>query len=164
MRERFIGFAAVSAFLAGITVFAQSPAQQKGSTGAMATDTIVGCLKSNTEAGKKAFTLDGRPGVAERSPSAPAEAGQVPLPAPNEAAPNSLYTLATTSPNVNLAEHDGQRVLLTGRLQMAAGMMPKGTTGVTGAQTPANTPPPMPGGAHNSFEVSSVKMLSAKCE
>jgi hypothetical protein len=68
-------------------------------------------------------------------------------------ATTTTYSLAAPE-SVGLAKHDGHQVQLTGRLQAPS---------TAASQAGATAPPPKPGGAHNTFNVTALKMVSAKC-
>jgi hypothetical protein len=172
MRYSITGLAAASAFCAGMTVFAQVGTQSttplpdgavRGQPGDMV---ISGCLKSSstdTKKGVTIYTLEGR-AVRPDGEAPGAQARQEVATAPHTAPitpANTVYTMSSTT-TVPLAEHVGQKVELTGRLQPpAAEPRATGTAGTTGAQAQGETGA---GGAHRTFEASQLKMLSMKCE
>jgi len=174
MRHNFAGLAVAGVFCAGVSIFAQAGAQatapqQSGTSRAQPSDMVIsGCLKSSSSdvgPGGTVYTLEGRAAGVDSnthaqgvSPEAATESRGTPI-----TPMNGTFSLSPRT-SVDLAAHVGQQVELTGRLQ-PTGTEPAavGTAGTEGIQKPgAKTE--MPGGAHKTFEVSSVKMLLTKCQ
>jgi hypothetical protein len=115
--------------------------------------TITGCLKSGPNpSGVPApvtYTLE----PIEKAPAPPSPS----RPAADEVAPSvaKRYTL-TASGAVDFAAHVGHKVEMTGRLKDLS-------TPESAATRDPQKKPPQPGGAHNTFEVSALKMVSATC-
>jgi len=174
MRHSFAGLAIASVFCAGVSMSAQGGAQPTAtqsneSSRPQAGEMVIsGCLKSSSSdvgPGGTIFTLEGRAagvdsnthaqGAAPEAATAPRGTPITPM--------NGTYSLSPRA-SVNLTEHVGQQVELTGRLQPApAEPGAIGTAGTTGIQKP-DARADIPGGAHKTFEVSSVKTLLMKCQ
>jgi len=175
MPYRRSGFAVASAFCASVSVFAQAGTQSTGqqanavSRGQPSEMVISGCLKSSRAdiGGKSAtmYTLEGRrPSQDSYPPTSKAVPEDATAPRATPITPaNTTYSLSAGS-SVNLAEHVGQRVAVTGRMSPAAAD-PR-ATGTTGApeRAGAQAQGEFVGATHQSFEVSGLKMLSRKCE
>lgn len=166
MRGRVLSLIGAAALL-GTVVAAQTPAgQPPAKTGEMATPsamTISGCLKGATnptlEMKGTIYTLQPIEKAAAPSPSAAtgtARPAATAAAAPATSKTGSTYTLVAAEA-IGLDKHVGHLVELTGQLS-------------TPPPSPARTPgeaqtqkPPAPGGAHNTFEVSALKMVAASC-
>jgi hypothetical protein len=170
MRDSFAGLTVASVFCAGISLLAQAGIQSTGQqpdgpARVQPSDMVIsGCLKSSSSdvgKGTTMYTLEGRPATPDaNAPGVQAlpEVATAPRVAPITPA-NRTYALSSVA-TVRLAEHVGQRVQLTGRLQPpTAELGTTGTTGTTGAQAQGEIT-----GGHQTFEVSGVKMLSMTCK
>jgi hypothetical protein len=128
-------------------------AQQSAPQSAPAEMTITGCLKSGPNPSgipdPVTYTLE----PIETAPAPPSPAAG----AADAAKPKTptRYTLAS-SPSIPLSAHVGHRVEVTGHLKDLSN--PE-----TRVDREPGTKPPMPGGAHNTFEVATLKMVSPKC-
>jgi hypothetical protein len=69
------------------------------------------------------------------------------------------YSLSVPS-SIDLEKHADHEVQLTGRLQPPSTPRPPAGSPTT---TAAPSQKPQPGGAHRTFQVASIKMISAKC-
>jgi hypothetical protein len=137
---------------------------QPGSQPAGKPTTIIGCLRSTPNpdpagtAGKSpVYTMDVIPAPMPPRP----ETSSMPKPGSvADAVKATTYTL-TAPESVGLAKHVGHRVEVTGQLQ-DTGTKAKESPGTRGGTPDAMAP--KPGGAHNTFEVTALKMVSAQCE
>lgn len=118
---------------------------------------LTGCLKSHAAdtaiAGPsgRLYTLE----VNETVPPSPSTTSSNPAPG----ATKTTYSLANEG-NVDLEKHADHEVQLTGRMQ-AASTAAQERAAKASPTSPA--PQPAPGGAHRTFRVTAVKMVSAKC-
>jgi hypothetical protein len=154
---------------AGLSVLAQAGAQ----SAARSPDTparqgnlvISGCLKSSSsETGKGAtvYSLEGHmPTQDIYPPSARPAPEDATAPRGTPITPANTTFALSALPSVSLVEHVGHQVELAGRMQPAQSDA-VGTAGTAGAQP--QTQAVIPGGAHKTFEVSAVRMLSTRCE
>lgn len=132
--------------------------------------TLTGCLRSTPNpdpagaAGKPPiYTLEvpprdtmPMPGAATTAtPSSPDR----PAADATSAAKPDVYTL-TAGESIGLSRHVGHRVSVTGQLKDASATTPR--TPATDAAD-RERPAPKPGGAHNTFEVTMLKMIAADC-
>jgi hypothetical protein len=145
------------------TALAQTPTPPAKADTAQPT-VLSGCLLDSradtTTADSKGviYTLDvaetsgaDAPTIAPTKPEAPA-AGSA---ARSAAVAKTRYALSTEgAQKVDLSKHVGHHVELTGRLLTTA------QAGVSAKTTPGK---PLPGAAHRMFQVSALKMVSAKC-
>lgn len=135
---------------------------------------IVGCLKSTPNpdpagsVGKPPiYTMEVMPAptLPPPTPSASTPTG-MPSASGSGAVKPTVYSL-TASESVGLVKHVGHRVELTGSLQQVTPPTPgRAGTGTQPMVTPGAKPEEQeskPGGAHNTFEVTAVKMVSAQC-
>jgi hypothetical protein len=169
MHNSVTALTVASLFCAGVSVFAQAGAQSTAplpdSSSRQSDMVITGCLKSSSSdaaRGATVYTLEGRmPRQDIYPPRAKPAAEDATAPHATPITPaNTMFSLSAL-PSVSLADHVGHTVELAGRMQPAqSGAV--GTAGTAGAQ--AQTQAVIPGGAHKTFEVSAVKMLSMKCE
>lgn len=149
--RRSLLFIATVALLAAAPVAAQPPSAPRSS--AIAPEmTITGCLRSGPNPGgvpePVTYTLE--PIV---TTAAPAPTGSVSDAAKAKTA--TRYTL-TAEKTIDLSAHVGHTVELRGRLKDLSASPPD-------AQRDPPTPSPKPGGAHNTFEVATLKMVAARC-
>ena len=168
MRYSFAGLAVTTTLCACISVFAQAgtpSTDQAPNVRRQPSEMVIsGCLKSfaSDGGGVTIYTLEGRKRTTDSYPPSAnpvPEDATVPRATPITPA-NTVYSLSAV-PLVNLNEHVGQKVELTGRMQPTVREFGAvGTTGTIGAQTQGEFAAP----AHSRFEVSGVKMLSATCE
>ena len=114
--------------------------------------TIVGCLMSGPNPSGVPDTVTYTLEPIETAP-APTRSGG----APDTVKPKSgtRYSLTTTQ-SVELKAHVGHKVELTGHLKDLS------RPDTTASRVP-DTKPPQRGGAHNTFEVASLKMVASKC-
>jgi hypothetical protein len=168
MRYSFAGLAEAMVFCAGISVLAQAgtPTTNQEPSGRRQPSEMVisGCLKSFRSDGGEVtiYTLEGRkPSNDSYPPTSNAVPQDATAPRATPITPaNTVYSLSALA-LVNLNEHVGQKVELTGRMEPTVrerGAV--GTTGTIGAQAQGEFAAP----AHSRFEVSAVKMLSPTCE
>lgn len=141
----------------------QGAARPPEQTSQAAEMTVLGCLRGATnptmEMKGTIYTLE----LIEKSTPPPGATGSTAGAREQEAAPKtaSRYTLVA-SESVGLAKHVNHRVELTGRLKAAPA--PSSASTPERAQGQGKPPqPPPPGGAHNTFEVSALKMVSPSC-
>ena len=131
------------------------------STGQTAEMTILGCLRGATnptmEMKGTIYTLE----LLEKSTGASGTTapvtGKEKEPAPKTA---SRYTLVAAE-SIGLAKHVNHQVELTGRLKEPPGSA--SASRPERGQREGQQKPSPPGGAHNTFEVSALKMVSASC-
>ena len=139
--------------VAALLVPSAASAQQPESSEKPPTTILTGCLRSSGAdtaiAGPsgRLYTLE----VVE-APPRPAATPTTGATAPR--ASKTTYSLAAEE-SVGLAKHVDHEVQLTGRLQA-----PSSPPSPPGA---AKTSESKPGGAHNTFNVTAVKMISIKC-
>jgi hypothetical protein len=126
----------------------QSPTQPPNKTTPQPGDLVLtGCLQSgpgDTTAGDskgRIYTLSVASAASPTAATPPSEK--------TSAASPEIYTLMAAEA-LGLAKHVGHQVQLTGRLQTPAPQKDAAATA-------------KPGGAHRTFEVSSLKMIAAKC-
>ena len=150
-KARQFSTAATLVLIASVSLAAQQP-ERSSATAEPARMTIVGCLTSGPNPSgipdPVTYTLE----PIETAPAVPA-AGSV----PDTVKPKSgtRYALTTTQ-SIELKAHVGHKVELTGHLKDLRG------PDATAKRVPdAKTPPP--GGAHNTFEVQSLKMVARTC-
>jgi hypothetical protein len=179
--QRRLGLFCATALLAGSTsLLAQtgapataapstqppSPDRAAAQAGAQGTATVSGCLRtmradtSVADPKGQIYTIE----VVKEGGAASDERG---TPVPGTAAPLT-YTL-NAAESVGLAKHVGHYVQLTGRVRPVAattGAAASGTTGTakpaTGAATTSAAPGAKPGAAQT-FDVTGLKMIAAKC-
>ena len=118
---------------------------------------VIGCLKAGPNPSgvpdSTTYTLEPiETAPAPRSAAAPAEA-QIAKPKSG-----TRYTL-TAPESVQLQAHVGHKVEISGHLKELDA--PK--TGETTERDPQAKPPAQPGGAHNTFEVASLRMVAPTC-
>lgn len=128
-------------------------AQQPSSTEKPPVTVLTGCLRSSG-ADTAIAGPDGRLYTLEvieppAKPAAATTSGATP-----PAASTTTYSLAAAE-SVGLAKHVDHEVQLTGRLQA-----PSSTAPPAGGKAASE---PKPGGAHNTFNVTALKMIAAKC-
>jgi hypothetical protein len=148
--RRFIIVSSVAAFLMPALLAAQAPAADKPMT-------LTGCLRSAPSADPRGsagkppiYTLEVMP--AETVPPATATSSSSSSSGAagtreSGAVKPTTYTLVAAE-KVGLANHIEHRVEVTGQLQPAA------KPGAQGSK---------PGGAHNTFEVTALKMIASQC-
>lgn len=128
-------------------------AQQPGPSNLPPTETLTGCLRSSGASTAVAgpsgriYTLEV---VDPPSASAATTTGANP-----PMASKTTYSLSAAE-SLQLEKHADHEVQLTGRRQAPA---------TAAAKTPGAKPadPPAPGGGHNTFNVTALKMISTKC-
>ena len=151
MRAAKFRMATAAVVVAALGVAAQVLAGQTSQRPAVqpAQMTLSGCLKSgpNPSGVPEAvtYTLE------------PVEAPSVPVAATESARPKTGTRYTLTAPaSIDLSAHVGHRVEISGHLK-----------DLSAAGVPATRDPqeklPQPGGAHNTFEVSPLKRVAAKC-
>lgn len=140
--------------------------QQKPDTGTAAVQqmpetVLTGCLKSHGADTQVAgpsgrlYTLEVVETVmASGAPTAGAE-----KPATASSTTYSLSVNKAAAKGIDLEKHADHQVQLTGRLQAPS----TAATPTPGSPQSAAKTTPVAGGAHRTFEVSGVKMVSAKC-
>jgi hypothetical protein len=122
--------------------------------------TLTGCLRSSAAdpaiAGPsgRLYTLEVTDATAMVPPGAPAPVTGV----ASSVATTTTYSLAVDD-SLALEQHADHKVQLTGRLQTPS----SDTSRTTGSPSPSAGPAPKPGGAHNTFVVSRLEMVAAKC-
>jgi hypothetical protein len=131
------------------TVLAQAPAQPAPPPAHM---TITGCLRAGPNPSGVPDTTTYTLEPVEIAPTPPAGAATTPV-----AKPPSRYTL-TAGPSVQLKLHVGHKVELSGHLKDLSA-----PTAATRPDPERMAKPPQPGGAHNTFEVTSLKMIAPAC-
>ena len=117
---------------------------------------ITGCLKAGPNPSgvpdSTTYTLEPiETAPAPRSAAAPAEA---PIAKPKS---GTRYTL-TAPASVRLQAHVGHKVEISGHLQELGAPSAKATT-----EREPQASPAQPGGAHNTFEVASLRMVATAC-
>jgi hypothetical protein len=128
---------------------AQQPPSAQASEGAQ---TLTGCIRS-MRADTTAADAKGNIYTLEVMDTASAGATEVGAPAPGTSGPIT-YTLSAPD-SVGVGKHVGHQVQLTGTLKPPAASAPTApTTAAPGAK---------PGSMHRTFEVTALKMISAKC-
>jgi hypothetical protein len=142
---------AVFGLAAALTAAQQPPAQP--ATTPPAIMTISGCLRAGPNPSmvpdSVTYTLE------------PIETAPVVSPGGAEPArpkTGTRYTLTTTASSLDLKPHVGHKIEITGHLKDLSTADPG-----TRPDRDPQAKPPQPGGAHNTFEVSSMKMVSATC-
>lgn len=163
--HRFTTFLFVAALGSGMSLAAQTPSPappSQASATQPSTLVLTGCLRSapradtNSPGDAKVYTLDvNDPAATATVPPATTQPG---APAKSSASTPTKYTL-TAPESVGLLKHVNHEVELTGRLQGSSTASQPGAPG-SGTKSEGKA---MPGGAHRTFEVSALKMLSANC-
>lgn len=131
------------------TIASQQPAAQDQPP----VTVLTGCLRSSGASTEVAgpsgriYTLE----VVQPPPASGATTTGANPPMPSK----TTYSLSAAA-SLELEKHADHEVQLTGRLQAPAS---------TPAKTPGGKPvdPPAPGGGHNTFNVTALKMISTKC-
>ena len=141
--------AATVVLFASLTVTAQQPDKPAPPPTQM---TIVGCLTSGPNPSGVPDTVTYTLEPIETAPASTKSGG-----APDTVKPKSgtRYSLTTTQ-SIELKAHVGHKVELTGHLKDLSRPDPTASR-VPDAKTPQR------GGAHNTFEVASLKMIASKC-
>ena len=138
--------------------YGQVPGQSAPSPPAQMT--IAGCLKASPNPSGVPDTTTYTLEPIEAVPAAPASstgapAGKTATPAGKT---GTLYTL-TSSAAIAFKPHVGHKVEISGHLKELSAGKPDAKA----AGEPASKPPEPPGGAHNTFEVTALKMVAAVC-
>jgi hypothetical protein len=149
MRVHAFALAAVTAAISA--AYAQVPGQSAASPAPM---TITGCLNASPNPSgvpdTTTYTLE------------PIQAAAPTAPSPSTGAPPAKtatrYTL-TSSAGVAFKPHVGHKVEISGHLKDLNAAKPDAKA----AGEPVSKPPAKPGGAHNTFEVTALKMVAAAC-
>jgi hypothetical protein len=169
MRYIFAGLTEAMVFCVGICGFAQDAApstnRQPNARSQPSEMVISGCLRSFRSDGGETtiYTLEGRKPTTNSYPpnsSAVPEDATAPHATPITPA-NTVYSLSASA-LVNLNEHVGQKVELTGTMQPPAWEL--GAVGTTGTLGGAQAQGEVASPANSRFAVSAVKMLSIRCE
>lgn len=151
MRTRAFALATFAA-LSGALAAAQTPGRPAPSQPAHMT--IAGCLKSSPNPSgvpdTTTYTLEP---IEPAKPKMPTSS----QPEPPAGKPVTRYTL-TSSAAVDFKPHVGHKVEITGHLKDLSPAKPDPT-----APPDPATKPPQPGGAHNTFEVTALKIVAATC-
>jgi len=137
--------------IASLSLAAQQP-DRPAAPIAPAQTTIAGCLISGSNPSGVPDTVTYTLEPIEPAPALP-KAGA----APDTVKPKSgtLYSLTTTQ-SIDFKTHVGHKVELTGHLKDLS------RPDATATRVP-DTKSPQPGGAHNTFEVASLKMVASDC-
>jgi hypothetical protein len=146
---------------AGTSLLAQTQSQPTGQPNIpQAGEALTGCLRSSPSGTSAAdardivYTLEQTETATDKPSTTPGAAAAPPSGGSSSKVGSSsktVYTLAAPA-SVGLARHVGHEVQLTGRMQPAPAQ-----SGASGAQDVK------PGGAHNTFQVSALKMVSMNC-
>ena len=150
-KAREFSIAATVVLTASLTLAAQQP-DRRSAPAAPAQMTIVGCLQSGPNPSGVPDTVTYTLEPIETAPAPPK-----PGVAPDTGTPKSgtRYSLTTTQ-SIELKAHVGHKVELTGHLKDLS--RPDATTTRVPDAKPAQA-----GGAHNTFEVASLKMVASRC-
>lgn len=141
--------------------YGQVPGQSTPSPPAQMT--IAGCLKASPNPSgvpdTTTYTLEPIEAVAPTAPasSTGALAGKTAT-RPPAGKTATLYTL-TSSAAIAFKPHVGHKVEISGHLKELSAGKPDAKA----AGEPASKPPEPPGGAHNTLEVTALKMVAAVC-
>jgi hypothetical protein len=124
--------------------------------------TIAGCLKASPNPSGVPDTTTYTLEPIEAAPTAPASSTAAPAgktaTRPPAGKTATVYTL-TSSAAIAFKPHVGHKVEISGHLKELSAGKPDAKA----AGEPASKPPEPPGGAHNTFEVTALKMVAAVC-
>ena len=151
MRVQSFALALAAVTAAMTATYAQAPSQSAASTPAPMT--VTGCLRASPNPSGVPDTTTYTLEPIETTATAPASSTGVPA-----AKTVTRYTL-TSDAAVAFKPHVGHKVEISGHLKDLSAGKPAAKT----AGEPASKSAPKPGGAHNTFEVTALKMVAAAC-